>query len=229
MKFLEDQGLARFNAYFQDLNVGDYIVHGGLEAYSCKLAGYDKKLSRSLESDVIQQLAMGSPEVHFSVSPVGPLTDSSSRKTLIYLILTLNHMFPDYDFSNLRAHHFTKERSATLVKNDIDSMLVETCKLWDEHGMPMTSALWGAIDEAIGLMDCDCYSYKAQVDADPFSEMGNLWSFTYFFYNKKLKRILCFSCHATSRTTNNSESDDEGHMAYDGNSDYDEVFDDMDL
>lgn len=30
--------------------------------------------------------------------------DAGSRKTLIYLILTLNHMYPDYDFSNLRAH-----------------------------------------------------------------------------------------------------------------------------
>jgi hypothetical protein len=26
----------------------------------------------------------------FSTSPIGPLTDSGSRKTLIYLILTLN-------------------------------------------------------------------------------------------------------------------------------------------
>jgi hypothetical protein len=30
--------------------------------------------------------------------------DAGSRKTLIYLILTLNHMYPDWDFSNLRAH-----------------------------------------------------------------------------------------------------------------------------
>ena len=46
-----------------------------------------------------------------SVSPVGPLTDAGSRKTLIYLILTLNHMYPDYDFSALRGHHFTKENA----------------------------------------------------------------------------------------------------------------------
>ena len=30
--------------------------------------------------------------------------DAGSRKTLIYLILTLNHMYPDWDFSNLRSH-----------------------------------------------------------------------------------------------------------------------------
>jgi hypothetical protein len=36
------------------------------------------------------------------MSPVGPLSDSASRKTLIYLILTLNHVYPDYDFSQAR-------------------------------------------------------------------------------------------------------------------------------
>jgi hypothetical protein len=34
-----------------------------------------------------------------STSPVGPLSTTASRRTLIYLILTLNHMYPDYDFS----------------------------------------------------------------------------------------------------------------------------------
>ena len=52
---------------------------------------------------------MASSPSAMSVSPVGPLTDPGSRKTLIYLILTLNHMYPDYDFSALRGHHFTKE------------------------------------------------------------------------------------------------------------------------
>jgi hypothetical protein len=57
---------------------------------------------------------------------VGPLTDSSSRKTLIYLILTLNHMYPDYDFSALRGHHFTKETGAARPK-------VWRCKLTRVH------------------------------------------------------------------------------------------------
>ena len=32
-----------------------------------------------------------------------PLHLCCSRKTLVYLILTLNHIYPDYDFSLLRA------------------------------------------------------------------------------------------------------------------------------
>lgn len=39
--------------------MGDQVVYGTLEAYSCKLAGLDKKLSRSLE----QEVADSSPQV----------------------------------------------------------------------------------------------------------------------------------------------------------------------
>lgn len=38
------------------------------------------------------------------------------------------------------------------------------------------------------------YSYTPDMRSDPFSEDGCLWSFNYFFYNKKLKRILFFTC-----------------------------------
>lgn len=52
-----------------------------------------------------------------------------SRRTLIYLILTLNHIYPDYDFSQLRAHHFTKERTASEVEESIDGMLLEVSRV----------------------------------------------------------------------------------------------------
>lgn len=39
------------------------------------------------------------------------------------------------------------------------------------------------------------YSYNPDLDSDPYGEEGSLWSFNFFFYNKKLKRILFFSCH----------------------------------
>lgn len=53
-----------------------------------KLAGLDKKLSASLDAEV----QAGSSPQELSMSPVGPLSDSASRRTLIYLILTLNHV-----------------------------------------------------------------------------------------------------------------------------------------
>jgi hypothetical protein len=52
-----------------------------------------------------------------------------SRKTLIYLILTLNHCYPDYDFSLLRAHHFRKEIGVGAVEEAVDSHLLEVSRV----------------------------------------------------------------------------------------------------
>lgn len=56
--------------------------------------------------------------------------------------------------------------------------------------------LWTTIDDEIQLADCDIYSYNPDLSSDPFGEPGCLWSFNYFFYNKKLKRIVFFTCRA---------------------------------
>lgn len=46
----------------------------------------------------------------------GPLSDKCSRKTLFYLIATLNESFrPDYDFSRTKGHDFSKEPSVNWV------------------------------------------------------------------------------------------------------------------
>ncbi|KXZ42029.1 hypothetical protein GPECTOR_219g465 [Gonium pectorale] len=170
------RGPGRLNAFLKSVDVGEYILQGDLEAYSCKLAGLDKKLSKSLD----QEVQTGSSPLELSRSPVGPLAESSSRKTLIYLILTLNHIYPDYDFSLLRAHHFQKEDAVSKAEEAIDSHLLEVSK-------------------AICLKECDVYCYKSDLETDPFGEQASIWSFNYFFYNKKMKRILYFSCRAISK------------------------------
>jgi hypothetical protein len=52
-----------------------------------------------------------------------------SRKTLIYLILTLNHIYPDYDFSRLRADDFKKEQGIGGVEELVDTHMVEVSKV----------------------------------------------------------------------------------------------------
>ena len=42
------------------------------------------------------------------------------------------------------------------------------------------------------------YSYNPDLDSDPYGDEGCLWSFNFFFYNIKMKRILFFSCKAQS-------------------------------
>jgi hypothetical protein len=162
MKFLDIAPLARLNSFLDSVDVGDLIVKGDLEAYSCKLAGLDKKLSRSLEEEVAAGSASPSS---LSKSPVGPLQESSSRKTLVYLILTLNHIYPDYDFSLLRAHHFKKEEGVTAIEETIDAHLVEASKVWETTPgfgeEPLLDCLWSSIDEAISLKECDVYRWAA--------------------------------------------------------------------
>ncbi|KAK9806520.1 hypothetical protein WJX73_006429 [Symbiochloris irregularis] len=203
MKFLEHSSLLRVKAFLDHLDVGDYIVSGELEAYSCKLAGLDKKLSKSLDTEL-----GSSPEM--SKSPVGPLVESSSRKTLIYLILTLNQIYPDYDFSQLRAHHFRKEPGLATAEEAIDSHLLEVSRKWESAPnrgeASFLDTLWKSLDEAVELPGCDVYTYKSDGDTDPFGEKGNIWAFNYFFYNKKQKKIAYFSCRAISRTVAHEDS-----------------------
>lgn len=224
MKFLDLPPLARLNSFLEHVVVGDYAVLGNLEAYSCKLAGLDKKLSKSLDAEV----QMGSSPLDMAASPVGPLAESSSRKTLIYLILTLNHIYPDYDFSLLRAHHFKKELGVSCAEEVIDSHLLEVSKVWSKTPgfmeKPFLECLWSSIDEAIDMKDCDVYSYKSDLETDPFGEVASIWSFNYFFYNKKMKRILYFSCKAVSKTAAEEEGTETSSRQYN----YDEESDDAD-
>ena len=191
---------------------------------------------QSLEADVVESLEMSPSST--AASPVGQLSEASSRRTLIHLILTLNHMYPDYDFTTLRARHFSKEPSAQVVRANVDSRLLELRERWVEAmgpGTPdLSSSVWTAIDEAINVADCDIYSYDAdQEDAEmdgPFSDSHAVWSFAYFFYNRALKRVCFFSVYMAPRRADEDRDIDEGEqVAYAAVGMDDDVFGDMDL
>jgi hypothetical protein len=56
----------------------------------------------------------------------GPLCDTISRKTLFYLIATLNAAFhPDYDFSDAKSHEFSKEPSLQVWKVVVKTTLLK--------------------------------------------------------------------------------------------------------
>ncbi|KAE8600067.1 hypothetical protein XENTR_v10017458 [Xenopus tropicalis] len=209
MKLLE-------NSHFEAVNfqlcveTGDAHIIGRIESYSCKMAGDDKHMFKQFcqegQPHVLE--ALSPPQSGASPSRLGksqgadeegPLSDKCSRKTLFYLIATLNESFrPDYDFSAARAHEFSREPSLNWVVNAVNSSLVSA--LGDDF-TPLRPKLWDAVDEEINLLECDIYSYNPDLDSDPFGEDGNLWSFNYFFYNKKLKRIVFFTCRSVSGYT----------------------------
>uniref|UniRef100_A0A1A9W059 Repressor of RNA polymerase III transcription MAF1 homolog n=1 Tax=Glossina brevipalpis TaxID=37001 RepID=A0A1A9W059_9MUSC len=230
MKLLES---SRFEAINNALSIatGGSTIFGRVESYSCKMVAADKALYKRFTAETHgygphdlqalsppQTLADLSPNFRRNNSQSGDegviLCDTISRKTLFYLIATLNASFePDYDFSEAKSHEFSKEPSLQWVMNSVHSNL---SALAGDQYQGLRQPMWSAIDDEINLHDCDIYSYNPDLSSDPFGEPGCLWSFNYFFYNKKLKRIVFFTCRAVklavseiSRNCHKMENGDE--------------------
>lgn len=210
MKLLENSSFEAINSQLT-VETGDAHIIGRIESYSCKLAGIDKQLFKQFCQE-------GQPHALEALSPPqsggqhpdrqgrghpgdedSPLSDTCSRKTLFYLIATLNEAFrPDYDFSAAKSHEFSKEPSLNWVVNAVNCSLFSAVR---EDFKALKPLLWDAVDEEICLSECDIYSYNPDLASDPFGEDGSLWSFNYFFYNKRLKRIVFFTCRSISGYT----------------------------
>ncbi|KAK3024109.1 hypothetical protein RJ639_043568 [Escallonia herrerae] len=224
MKYMEYTPLDRINDFLSHLNLGERTIKGCLEAYSCKHVGSDKKLSLSLENEILDYLGKSSDTD--SSSPVHYLFSRSSRKTLIYLILTLCHMYPDYDFSAVKAHQFFMEESWDSFKQIFDVYMFDASKVWMEatEGNSLLDSLYKALDEVVKLSECEIYCYNPDSDADPFLERGAIWSFNFFFYNRKLKRVVSFHFSCLSNLVADGFLLDGMCYEEDG-----EIFDDMDM
>jgi len=206
---------------------GDSRVSCRLESYSCKMAGNDKRLFKQLSANQdIDQLEALSPSPATS-SPFGPrdvfsgrlgtcfgvqynssphnqgngtvdeqLHYTCSRRTLYYLKATLNAAFqPDFDFSDAKSHEFSREPSEAWVQRTITGNMKTA--LGDDFDL-MAPVLWKTIAEHIVPEESNIYSYNPDLQSDPFGAEGGLWSFNYFWYNKKLKRVLFFRGRAVS-------------------------------
>jgi len=204
---------------------GDVRIGTRLESYSCKMAGEDKRLFKELsaagkmggtemlsESPSTWGSHHGSP---FGASAAGAagagaasgLVHTCSRKTLFYLKATLNAAFqPDYDFSDASAHEFCREPSVDFVHKRIEGNMTTAYIGFGSiaHGV------FGALAEAIDEKDCEIYSYNPDRESDPFGEEGSLWSFNYFWYNRKLKRMLFFRARAASASASYEDDESSG-------------------
>jgi hypothetical protein len=128
-------------------------------------------------------------------SPLGALSESSTRRLLIDLISTMNASFPDHDFSALRPEQFCRELHVNQVMTSVNRHLAP---LSETYNSSFLDDLWLSIEDVVKLRECEVYSYVPDMEDDPFSQ-GNLWSFNYFFFNRTLKRIIYFTCIARSK------------------------------
>lgn len=224
MKFLEYTPLDCINDFIRHVNLGERTIIGCLEAYSCKHTGTDKKLSLSLEHEILDYLGKSSDTD--SPSPIEFLSCRSSRKTLIYLILALNHIYPDYDFSAVKAYEFFTEECWENFKQIFDTYMFEASKEWIEanEGTSLLESVHKALDEVVKLSECEIYSYNPDSNVDPLLEKGAIWSFNFFFYNRKLKRVVSFRFCCISNLVADEFLGNELCYEEDG-----EIFDDMDM
>ncbi|GFQ06890.1 repressor of RNA polymerase iii transcription maf1 homolog [Phtheirospermum japonicum] len=224
MKYLEYTPLDRINDFLSQVNLGERSIRGCLEAYSCKHTGTDKKLSLSLENEILGLLGKSSDTD--SSSPVDYLFSRSSRKTMIYLLLTLHQMYPDYDFSAVRAHEFFTEESWDSFKQIFDVYMFEASKEWleENEGGSLLDSLYKALDEVVKLSECEIYSYNPEAEADPFLEKRAIWLYHFFFYNRKLKRVVSFRFSCLSNLASEGFFDNDSSQEEDG-----EIFDGMDI
>lgn len=209
MKLLESSQFEAINNALS-IKTGDSTVFGRIESYSCKMIGAEKILYKRFTAETAgvgphDLQALSPPQTLMELSPnIGQgsysgdegviLCDTISRKTLFYLIATLNAAFePDYDFSDAKSHEFSKEPSLQWVMNSVHANL---SAIAGDQYQSLRQALWSSVDDEIDLTDCDIYSYNPDLNSDPYGEPGCLWSFNYFFYNKKKKRIVFFTCRA---------------------------------
>ena len=118
MKLLESSQFEAINNALS-MKAGNNTVFGRIESYSCKMIGSEKVLYKRFTAETSgvgphDLQALSPPQTLMDLSPnVGHgsysgdegviLCDTISRKTLFYLIATLNTAFePDYDFSDAK-------------------------------------------------------------------------------------------------------------------------------
>ncbi|KND00456.1 RNA polymerase III-inhibiting protein MAF1 [Spizellomyces punctatus DAOM BR117] len=201
MKYLTDnESLENINNQLSCIDTGDCRIFGRIEAYSCKNTDDDRRLKKHVDEKYPVQeggVEIGSWQSPRSMNNSSPLNDRISRRTFFYLLATLNAAFPDYDFSDLNPESFSKV-PISIVANTVNTTLLVHLGI-DSVAHAVGAKIWAAIDEVIDLNECDMYSFNPDGDVEPDAEeQGNLWSFYYFFMNRKLKRIVFFTARAVS-------------------------------
>ncbi|KAJ1540343.1 RNA polymerase III-inhibiting protein maf1, partial [Cladochytrium tenue] len=149
-----------------------------------KSTNEDKKLRQHIDAKYDEEAALnaslepGSGSYLSPVSPFGPMSQPTPRKTLLYLVGTLNSAFPDYDFSDISPAAFAKLPAMSLVERRLQNTLFnvsETSAGRRHRVQAMHAAVWSAVDEVIHLADCDIYEFQPDPESEPDVEEGGLY------------------------------------------------------
>lgn len=168
-------------------------------------------------------------------SPFGDMSEIASRKVFAYLIAILNASDPNHDFSVLQPEDFERESSPSAVISSFNNVLFGL-------GMPIPPRMWDVLDKNIEMHNCTIFSFTpdATILAD---EPGALWGLSWFFFNKKMKRVACLSLNARRHSLSptlgpkvvrsdviNGDDEEDYDLTYSSDTDmYDEIVGELDL
>jgi len=141
-----------------------------------------------------------------SYGPFGPLDLVSSRRTVMYLIATLNATHPNHDFTSISPQSFRRERTPA-VRHNLSHILPPTNPTVQSQFL---SFLEAEMDWKPNAHNTECTVYSVDestmMDALP---VGTVWSTTLFWMNKKLKRVCFLGVEGRSITSPVLEATDE--------------------
>ncbi|GAB5357516.1 hypothetical protein AAMO2058_000381100 [Amorphochlora amoebiformis] len=178
--------------------IGDLILNGFIEAYTCKADRSEAKLYKEVRAKVEKKIS-NSPTIFtekMASSPLGPINHTSTIQLLVHLIGTLNSSMPDYDFSELQACDFVHCNNIDLVANNINESFLNYALEAKLQGV--RKKFWDILDSVIDLKKCSVYSFIPDDESEVFGE-GKVWTMNYFFVNKSAKKIVLFMCSARRR------------------------------
>jgi hypothetical protein len=223
MKYLENVELEKLSYFISNSVIGNTMLKGRIEAFSCKKAGDDKKLSKSLDQKFTEEYGGDTVSSSSASTSIGDMSQNSTRKLLIDLVQTMNASFIDHDFSSISPESFRSQNVGDMI-HQINSYLNELTTIRPSF----INDLWSTLNAQMNIHDCEAYCYVPDFNDDPLSD-GAIWSFNCFFFNKELKRICYFTCVATPRGLrrqlyggDDDEEDADADMDMEENESFDE-------
>ncbi|KAH3679502.1 hypothetical protein WICMUC_000947 [Wickerhamomyces mucosus] len=244
VKFLDESDIEIINQ-FLNFDTSDCHVSGGVDLFTTKPVGSDRKLYKTIEKQFDQLIENNNKEfeespnelflqqrrrfssnesifhnkdteeilsdkqqlinklrsksIDFNASPFGPLNETTSRRTFSYLIGILNAMYPDNDYSSLEPQDFEKIQFLKF-KSKFNNILLSLGKNLDD-----LLKIWDNLNNHMDLLDCKFYQFNNldmensdyfnsnlefnEEDEDDEIHSGKLWSYKWFCFNKKRKRV----------------------------------------
>lgn len=155
MKLIDVPSLTEMNMLFNSVACDGVELRLRLELYSCKATAATKSLARSFDDE---------RQLRASSALDSDTALALNRKTLLYLLDTLNESLPDYDFSHTSIDLFALQPSPPHVQAQIDTHLASCVP---HYAALYAARLWAAVAaELDSLDDVEIYTY---VGDDPFA------------------------------------------------------------